>query len=57
MTKRNVSNRRFSIKSFLNQFQKRKHYLAALERDYRQQAIELETLKRVLHAGLIKQGY
>lgn len=50
MTKRNVSNRRFSIKSFFIQFKKRKIYLANLEKAYLQQSLELQILKRRLQA-------
>lgn len=51
MTKRTVSNRRFSIKSFFTSFQKRKIYLASLEKAYLQKSLELDTLKRTLQVG------
>ena len=48
MTQRNVTNRRFSIKSFLSRIKKKKVYLAMLEAAYARQSIELQTLKRLV---------
>ncbi len=48
MTQRNVTNRRFSIKSFLSRIQKKKVYLTTLEAAYVQQSIELQILKRLI---------
>jgi hypothetical protein len=56
MTKRTVTNHRFSINSFLSQFRKRKAYLASLEAAYMQQAMELQRLKESLYPGLMRHA-
>lgn len=55
MTKRTLSNRRFSINTFLSRFRKRKVYMASLEAAYMEQAAELQNLKQRLYAGLMCQ--
>ena len=51
MTQSNVTNRRFSIKSFLSRIRKKKLYLSMLEAAYARQSIELQTLKRLVNQG------
>lgn len=51
MTQCNVTNRRFSIKSFLSRIRKKTFYLSTLEAAYSQQSIELQTLKRLVNQG------
>lgn len=51
MTQCNVTNRRFSIKSFLSRIRKKKLYITMLETAYARQSIELQTLKRLVNQG------
>lgn len=48
MTKRTVTNHRFSFKSFLFRSKQKRVYLQSLEAAYSQQALEINRLKRLV---------